>query len=184
MVAEEARSAHSSDCSPTRFSASPRATITLPRAQCGHSSKRAGVVGGGAQRGDDKAGVGALRRMRGVCANAALATPAIERAVGKSPPWGQALTKLCLNAPRPNRVEFLNVIFNSAASTIRRARRAFPTKAAPRTEDVCRRRYHVSGRRAVGVGRNWGEMAGANVKPESYAASAARSRARRTARAQ
>ena len=45
--------------------------------------ERSGVVGGAAQRGDDEAGVGALRGMLGLTDDAALAAPAVERAVAK-----------------------------------------------------------------------------------------------------
>ena len=75
MVAEEARSANSSNCSPMRFSASPRAQYRLlvEGARIGET--------GVSERGDDKARIGAVRRVLGLADDAPFPAPAVERAI-------------------------------------------------------------------------------------------------------
>src|SRR6266404_2754956 len=82
-VAEEARSANSSNCSPMRFSA---LILSLPKDAASAIEiliERARIIGGAGalERGDHEAGIGAFQRVLGLADDTALTAPAVERPV-------------------------------------------------------------------------------------------------------
>ena len=94
MVADEARSANSSNCSPMRFSASPRAQYSSSYKARG--SAEAGVF----ERGDDKAGIGTVQRVLGLADNPPLPAPTVARAIAEVVEHPRRLARRGTEAPR------------------------------------------------------------------------------------